>query len=93
MSKHTNDYINSIYVVQNPQKYDYRLVIEAWSYIKGYNEGYHKKQGTTYRSDIDVDGTFWIETYNREGELISKEHYYPNGEFKEEIFKEKNDNL
>jgi len=89
MSKHTQDYLGAIYVVQNPEKYDPRIVSEARTYFKAYNEGYHKKQGTTYMFDMGVDGTLWIETYNKEGGLILKEHYYPNGEFKEEIFKEK----
>lgn len=40
--KHTNNYMDSKWVVENPEKYDIRDVERANSFIASYNEGYEQ---------------------------------------------------
>jgi len=38
--KHTKNYMDAMWVVENPEKYDNRDVARANSFIQAYNEGY-----------------------------------------------------
>lgn len=40
--KHTKNYMDAMWVVENPEKYDNRDVVRANSFIEAYNEGYNK---------------------------------------------------
>lgn len=40
--KHTKNYMDAKWVVENPEKYDDRDVARANSFIEAYNEGYNK---------------------------------------------------
>lgn len=40
--KHTKNYMDAMWVIQNPEKYDNRDVVRANSFIEAYNEGYNK---------------------------------------------------
>lgn len=40
--KHTKNYMDAKWVIENPEKYDDRDVARANSFIEAYNEGYNK---------------------------------------------------
>lgn len=40
--KHTKNYMDAMWVIQNPEKYDNRDVVRANSFIEAYKEGYNK---------------------------------------------------
>lgn len=40
--KHTKNYMDAMWVVENPEKYDNRDVARANSFIQAYNEGYNQ---------------------------------------------------
>lgn len=40
--KQTNNYMDAMWVIKNPDKYDNRDVVKANSFIEAYNEGYNQ---------------------------------------------------
>lgn len=40
--KHTKNYMDAMWVIENPEKYDNRDVARANSFIQAYNEGYNQ---------------------------------------------------